>query len=78
MSVTGTYRVKVLDGGQERELIFDDENPIHFDDNIDTIKTKIIIELLLLGVGDKYNKKDMYLFCKRKTELFSSAVIDTL
>jgi hypothetical protein len=78
MSVTGTYRVKVLDGGEERELIFDDENPIHFDDNIDTIKTKIIIKLLLLGVGDKYNKKDMYLFCKRKTELFSSAVIDTL
>jgi hypothetical protein len=80
MSITGTYTVKVLgrDGKEEIELIFGDENPIHFDDNIDTIKTKIIIKLLLLEVGDKYNKKDMYLFCKRKTELFSSAVIDTL
>jgi hypothetical protein len=82
MSVTGTYKVIQLgsEGQEVKELIFNDENPIHFDDSIDTIKTKIILKLLQEAEAgsNKYNKKNMYLFCKRKTELFSSAVIETL
>jgi hypothetical protein len=83
MSIDGIYKVIQLDGDGKkplREIIFENKNQIHFDDNIETIQTKIILELFKDASITKhnYNAKDLYLFCKKVTELNSMSVIQTL